>query len=345
MHLIAKVTFAVWLGLSSVAFYGCQSDVQPRLALYHWQGQWAPNEAMRTWAEGLGPTWWYVRFFDLDLSADGRDVEPISQLSWTAPLPDTLAAVVFITTRALEVVPQHTLATLASRMYRLLDTMAQAAGVQLAEVQLDCDWTPSLRAKYFKLLSAFQQILSPHIVLSATIRLHQVKWAARTGVPPVDKGMLMVYHTGDVRRRGVRNAILQTEVLKQYLYGFDTYPLPLDVVWPLFSWGVLWREGRFIRLISPLSAQDLADSSRFASSDKLHFSVRRATWLKGYYLYSGDSIRLERVPFDTLQQAAAILADALARTPTRVAFYHFDTTVPQLWTHDQLYQILETTAR
>lgn len=342
----AKVTLTLGSGLLLLWFSACHpSGVgRPRWAWYHWQQRWQPADSLLSWADPKAEAVWYVRFFDIDAPAGTASAVPVSRLEWGKPLPDTLVAAVFLTTRALAAVPADSLPSLAQKTWRLMTQMAEAANVHLAEVQIDCDWTPSLRDKYFSFLSAFRQMLPASCALSATIRLHQVKWAERTGIPPVDRGMLMVYNTGDVRTPTTRNSILETEVLRQYLSGFDTYPLPLDVVWPLFEWGVVFRDGRFVRLISPLSDTDLRDTTRFAQAEDHRFAVRQSTYLKGHYLYAGDTIRLEAVPFDTLLLAARLLHRAMPRPPARVAFYHLDELVPQNWTHDQLRRIVEAMA-
>ncbi len=345
MNTIAKVTLLCCLCLSLLSVAGCNADVQPpRTGWYHWQQRWAPSDSLLAWADPEGEALWYVRFFDIDTPEGAATPVPVSRLEWGRPLPDTLVAAVFITTRALEAVPADSLHGLARKTWQLMRQMARAAGVHLAEVQMDCDWTSSLRDRYFSFLSAFRQMLPAGCVLSATIRLHQIKWAERTGVPPVDRGMLMLYNTGRVQDPAERNSILETEVLRQYLTGFDTYPLPLDVVWPVFGWGVVFREGRFVRLIHPLSRADLTDTARFAQADHLHFAVRQSTWLNGHYLYAGDTIRLENVPFDTLLVAARLLQQAMPRPPARVAFYHLYELVPQNWTHEQLRRIVEAMA-
>ena len=82
------------------------------------------------------------------------------------------------------------------------------------EVQFDCDWTQITKNNFFYFLSYFKKQLANRIsmttpdplrdlqtepVVSATIRLHQLKFPEKTGVPPVDKGMLMFYNTGNLR--------------------------------------------------------------------------------------------------------------------------------------------------
>ncbi|MEZ4901823.1 MAG: hypothetical protein R2822_08725 [Spirosomataceae bacterium] len=49
------------------------------------------------------------------------------------------------------------------------------------EVQIDCDWTVATKAKYFRLLQQISALLPPSVILSATIRLHQIKFYRTTG--------------------------------------------------------------------------------------------------------------------------------------------------------------------
>ena len=49
--------------------------------------------------------------------------------------------------------------------------------------------------------------------MSATIRLHQVKYRADTGVPPVDRGMLMAYNLLPPDQAGERSSILDNREL------------------------------------------------------------------------------------------------------------------------------------
>ena len=60
------------------------------------------------------------------------------------------------------------------------------------EFQIDCDRSDSTRSNYFNLLKDLKQKVNKQI--SATIRLHQIKYHSKTGTPPVDYGVLMYYN-------------------------------------------------------------------------------------------------------------------------------------------------------
>ncbi len=165
------------------------------------------------------------------------------------------------------------------------------------------------------------------IVLSATIRLHQIKYFQKTGVPPVQRGMLMYYNMGEVQNVNAINSILDNQVGRQYLANLRDYPLPLDVALPLFQWGVLFRNNRMIKLINQLEVGDLSDIQRFAKKGENTWKVVKSTYLNGYYLYKNDLIRLEKVQLEQLAEAALLLQSKLRRADRNVVFYHLDSKV------------------
>jgi hypothetical protein len=131
-------------------------------------------------------------------------------------------------------------------------------------VQLDCDWTISTRVVYFHFLAALRARLPQGVALSATLRLHQYRYPDRTGIPPVDRVMLMFYNMGQLDDPDEPNSILNLAAAQPYLDGAPPYPVPLDVALPVFRWGVLYRDGRMTKLIHDLTADELAaDTARF----------------------------------------------------------------------------------
>ncbi|MGG2305049.1 hypothetical protein ACE4Z6_26875, partial [Salmonella enterica] len=93
--------------------------------------------------------------------------------------------------------------------------------------QIDCDWTLGTKEKYFSLLKRIKERMA--LPLSCTIRLHQVKYQAKTGVPPVDRGMLMYYNMGHVEGATETNSIYDPANADKYVSYVKDYPLPLDV--------------------------------------------------------------------------------------------------------------------
>src|SRR5207253_10476713 len=131
--------------------------------------------------------------------------------------------------------------------------MAEEQGMAFQQLQLDCDWSDSSRRNYFHFVDLLSHRLkAERKIVSATIRLHQIKYAERTGIPPVSRGMLMFYNFGRIQADSDRSSIFNAEDAGRYSSYIAGYPLELDVVLPAFSWSVHSREGRVLGLLENL---------------------------------------------------------------------------------------------
>ena len=239
-----------------------KNDYQVTPAFYHWQTHFELSPEEQSLLDSLQVEKLYVKFFDVDWDFQQQEALPLAQVRFRQDsIPYQIIPTVFITNRTLEHLSVEAPDTLAARIYKQIKKLSNK--VTLEEVQIDCDWTQSTKNKYFRLLKALRKQVPDSTQLQATIRLHQVKYARQTGVPPVDRGMLMFYNVGDVEDWYTENSILDLETARQYLQNFQRYPLPLDMALPLFSWGVLFRQGKMINLISQLEPEELADTGRF----------------------------------------------------------------------------------
>lgn len=272
----------------------------------------------------------YVRFFDVDWDETYQGPAPLAEVQIdTAGLHGLeIVPCVFITNRCMERLPSGEVQALAHRIWSKTEALAaQYPGLQFSEFQADCDWTAGTRERYFALLEALRKILiTKKIALSVTVRLHQFSSPETTGVPPADRGMLMCYNTGDVEKWDEENSILRAEEAALYFKNASRYPLPLDGALPVFSWAVLFRNDRMIRLIHDLPPESLADTTRFVSIAPHRFEVVKSTWLEGHYLYAGDRLRLEVPNPEDVKQCTRWLQEAMRRSSRQpvLAFYHLD---------------------
>lgn len=340
-----------WTALlfTAVLLASCRSDAPPvQRAVYHWESAYSLTREETDWMDHLQIRRIYLRIFDIDWDESRGEPVPVGILD-PSGAPDSLALEItpsfFLTNRTFQQLTEVQSDTLAARLLRkarrLLDELPGKPLVR--EWQLDCDWTESTREAYFRFLKKIGQALAEdHIGLSATIRLHQVKYFERTGVPPVDRGMLMFYNMGDVTNPEVENSILDLRIARTYYENFEAYPLPLDLALPLFRWGVVLREGKMVRIINGLDEEGLRDSARFVFQDPTHVEVRKSTYLDGYYLYEADEIRLESVSGSLLHDAALDLSKVLARPPGWVSFYQLAPETIKHYSHEELETICKT---
>ncbi len=337
---LLPTVFAGWIGLLAA---GCTTPepapaTPPRVAFYHWQSELNLDSTERTWQHRLRSQRLYLRLFDVDL--EGGQVVPVGPVRLTDwPTDREVVPTVFIANRALTT-PGLPPDTLADRILRRVTALV--AGRPYPELQIDCDWTESSRAAYFQLLRRLRHRLPAGRLLSATIRLHQFKYPARTGVPPVDRGMLMAYNMGSLRDWADPNSILTPTVLAQY-FQRDDYPLALDLALPLFRWGVIFRDGVGPRLINGLDTTTLSDTTRYERLERGRYRVRSSGYLQAYYLYQDDRLRLEWLTPDSLRAAARILRNYPWPAGWHLAFFHLDGQQLQYYDHaaiDDIPQLL-----
>jgi hypothetical protein len=297
------------------------AERQPQCAFYHWRTRLQLGGTEAAYLDSLACKKLYVKVLDIGISPENGQVAPFSRLE--AGRPDALAGrqvvpVVFCTNAVFGALSETQSQQLARRVAQNLSGLPAAWGV--AEWQLDCDWTGSTQAAFFRFLRQLRPLMPPGLRLSATIRLHQYKFPGQTGVPPVDRGMLMLYNTGDIESEAAHNSIYDPADAAKYLQGAPKrYPLPLDVALPIFSWTLAYREGELWKIM-PGIPDDLRDSARFSPN----LRVKKGTFVAGHYLRPGDQLRVERMSPALLRQAAQQAAGlALAADPS-VAFFHLD---------------------
>ena len=327
-----------------VLFVACQSPSAPvevKAGFYHWQAISSLDssriELLRR--PEMGPL--YLRLFDIDWDAQRQMAVPVGDLQvgrFPAPAQIPIVPTFFLTNRTFQHLSPEDLDWLIEAM------LEKAAGMQvelnLGTInywQVDCDWTESTRSLFFEFCTRLRARLQARgIKLSATIRLHQLKYPDRTGIPPVDRGALMVYNTGRISDPATTNSIMEVPAVASYLNPSSDYPLQLDLALPIFAWALVFREGKMVRILNPLPPELERDTSRFSKEEDDWVSVKRSTFLNGYYLYAGDRIRLERISESALRELAALLAEKLPAADRQILFYHLDehnleSYSPQFW--------------
>lgn len=323
-------------------FTACQTKEKAvtEFGFYHWQTEFQLSEIEKNTLRHLPAKKLYVKFFDIDWQND--QPIPLAMLRVLDQGMDSLKVVpcVFITNRTMANIDAKDIPALAKNIHiKITEIGYSFPKNSIQEIQIDCDWTPQTRANYFQFLEALKQYYPTDFILSATIRLHQVKYFNQTGVPPVDRGMLMYYNMGDLDDLATENSILDVDIAKSYLYNFDEYPLHLDVALPIFAWGVVFRDAKLVKLIHNLKAVDLTKDERFKSISETRFEVLRSTYLDGYYLYKGDQIRTEAIEISHLQAANLLLKAKLSTADRTVVFYHLDSLTVQQYEMEDLENI------
>ncbi|MBK8965802.1 MAG: hypothetical protein IPM36_03820 [Lewinellaceae bacterium] len=318
--------------LFCLALFSCTQKppaIQP--AVYHWETHLALSHSETAYLDSLHCRYLYVKFLDIARD-DAKTIRPyalLEVLDSTGLAGRTVVPCVFIANNVFQDIPENQLDWLAQKTAQALHSVGgQFTPNQFPEIQFDCDWTSTTRAAFFSFLKKMRNRLPEHTRLSATIRLHQYKFPDQTGVPPVDRGMLMLYNTGDIDDPEAENSIFQPADAHKYIHGAAaTYPLPLDLALPMFSWALVYRDGSLWKIIPEPATETFRDTARYApfpaGQDK-RFLAKQAGYLGGQYLRPGDFLRVENIDTTALRQAAVLAREIDLANDARLAFFHLD---------------------
>jgi hypothetical protein len=329
-----------YLFLLLLLFVTCKPARKVNTSFYYWKTVYRQNTVENAYLQHLHTRQLYVRIMDVDMDESGATPVPVSPVTFQSKLPDTIAIipVVFIVNNVLRNINQPQLADMAHKITRFVDDkVSQSGKAGYNELQIDCDWTAETRDNYFYLLRQLKPLL-PGKTLSVTLRLHQVKNQKSSGIPPVNKAMLMCYNMGNLRKYGGQNSIIELSELQKYLGdNLRDYPIPMDIGLPLFSWAVAFRDKAYIGIAKQINFNNLNDQNRFASKGDNLYQAK--TDLPEYGLKKGDMIRWESASVDELRSVAGYLSHYLKTAPVNVIWFHLDEPVLKKYTYEQLEDI------
>lgn len=246
---------------------------------YYWSTTWSIDSSKMNFIREHHIKRLYIRYFDV-VKDDAGNIVPNATIQFpnpvcvsvsedehhvhqavhtsvkeNSPVPDGIEAVpvVYIVNDCLRPTTQSSVgqampaAQLADRIFDRILQIGKANDIaKPKEIQIDCDWTATTQQAYFDFLELLKKKAhAKNIRLSATIRLHQLPMTP----PPVDKGVLMMYNTGDAKQLKCQKPILDTKDAAPYILHLAAYPLKLSAAYPLFRWRILFREGKFVGIM------------------------------------------------------------------------------------------------
>jgi hypothetical protein len=333
---VLKIIYSI---LFSLAFFSCQKSkpksIQP--AFYFWKSNFKFSVLERKSLQNNQVKKLYVKFFDITWNSQTTHPQIVAPIRFAEKAPNSckIIPVVFITNQTFVNLPVSEIDTLAKSVFKSITRISKS---KIKEIQIDCDWTLSTKHKYFRFLKAFK---NDSIHLSATIRLHQVKFFEKTGIPPVDRGMLMCYNMSDWRNPETKNSIYSTKVLSQYIQRLEQYPIPLDVVMPIFHWTVIFRNNQFLFFVNNLDSEELKSNFNFTQlSDNQLFEVKKDTLFKNFSIRKGDIFRCEESNFEEVLEGSEMILDKISNEKLTFALYHLEEKCLTKYSDDQLKKLL-----
>lgn len=265
----------------------------------------------------------YIRFFDVKWDAKTQKPYPEAVITFGQQHPSyQVTPVIFITNEIFEQLNTSGVDSLVVKCNELLKSIAVKHHIGYQTVQIDCDWTVGTKELYFSFLHAFKALSQK--TLEVTIRLHQVKYQFKTGVPPADRGVLMFYNMGKITADlNEPNSIYNAKVAKKYIASLGKYLLPLDVALPVFSWALHIREGKVIQIYSQIGRAELTDKAYFSPTvHRVVYRAKRDFFRGGIYVKKGDLFKLEETDKVLLKHAAAQVAAHLNKNEDRTIIYY-----------------------
>lgn len=294
-----------------------KSDVS--ILFYHWKANATYSTTINNALDLAKSKTVFLHFFDIKTS-EGGVVEPVYIINKIDNEFKELniIPVIFISNNIFK--REIDLVKLSENIDKLIVEIGnQKLDNKFTEIQLDCDWNLTTKNKYFSLIN----LLNERYSINATIRLHQIKYQDKTGVPPCDKGTLMVYNIGDLHNEN-QNSLLQSNIVKQYIYENTSYPLELEIALPLYSQTVILNKEGNIRLVNYSKKKELLlDKINFRQIGDNLFKVTSDILFEGFYLNDTYRIKTEEVTPKEIVESFKIISKSKIDI-SGVVFYHLD---------------------
>lgn len=304
-----------WVMILSVfILFSCTSKTEKiSLAFYFWRTTFQLTELEKEYLSKLEVNKLYVRYFDVAL--ENEEPIPVTSIVFNENVSVfEIVPVVYIKN---EVFLQDTdTRDLAQKIFDYIGQINKKNNIVINDIQFDCDWSLKSKANYFRFINEFKQL---HSNLSATIRLHQIKYPEKTGIPEVQNGVLMYYNMG-VINAGDNNSIYEQEIAQRYIKSLKNYMLPLDIALPIFSWGVHIRNNQVVNLISGMRRKDMEDN-HFKKLNEDQYRVTEDFMYKGRYLAKDDIVKIEEPSVKQLKEMVTDLRKNIKDKPKEIILY------------------------
>ncbi|KQO29940.1 hypothetical protein ASF10_05390 [Flavobacterium sp. Leaf82] len=309
------------VGLLIFLLISCGKNEKPIVAFYYWKTifKLSPTEKEVLLDNEVSKL--YIRYFDIGLQPQTKEPIPISPVRFQENVNAfTIVPVVFIQNKVM-LQPNLDIDDLAQKTVRLVQEINAANKINCQKIQIDCDWSLKSKDNYLKFIERFKKL--SHKKLSATIRLHQVKYFKKTKIPNVDSGVLMYYNMGTIAPDSL-NSIYSKKIAERYLEGLKKYPLHLDFALPVYSWAVHIRDQKVIGLRSKLNVGELKKDANFEKIGTVFFKVKQSNYKNGVFYEENDLLKIESISAADLKEMANDLQDNLANNPKEIIFYDLD---------------------
>lgn len=299
----------------------CGNKKEPIVSFYYWKTIFKLSDSEKETLKYNEVKKIYIRYFDVDLHHETKMPIPLSPIRFQENMSGfNIVPVIYIKNKVM-LESNFDSNDLAQKTIKLVNEINFKNKISCQEIQIDCDWTLSSKENYLKFIENFKKLSKKK--LSATIRLHQVKYFKKTKIPNVDSGVLMYYNIGTIAPDTL-NSIYRKEIAEHYLKSLKKYPLHLDFALPIYSWAVHVKNNKVIGLRSKINVLELQKDSNFEQISNIIFKVKYSNYKNGIFYEENDLLKIEAISAEDLIEMAKDLDDNTAQKPNEIIFYDLD---------------------
>lgn len=301
---------------------GCKSENTPKdlgRAVYFWKTTFELSQNEKSFLLKNKIEKIYLRFFDVDMLQN--EAIPKGIVSVKSEVNQEIVPTVFITNRVFERLNYDQIEVLSVKVFRQINKILSTH----KEIQFDCDWTLTTKNKYFFFIEKIKEKSPKNLRFSATIRLHQIKFYEKTGIPPVDEGVLMLYNTGDWRKLAKENSLFNAQTTMNYLDNLSKYPLELNYAFPFFQQVLAYRNGIFYTFIKNCTLGEIEANAAFEKTEiENQFLCKKDVQFKNISFRENDILKFENSEFEKIFKTKNRILQKTKALKTTLILYHLD---------------------
>lgn len=303
--------------LLTLFIFCSKNDEKVSLSVYFWKTNFKLTDAETSFLKDNSVQKIYTRYFDIGLK--NEKPIPISPIDFKEKQYNNyeIIPVVFIKNSVFKN-KSISVKNLAKKTANYIKQINTKHNIKVNEIQIDCDWSLSTKEKYFGFLKELKKLTDK--ILSVTIRLHQVKYYQKTGIPPVDKGVLMYYNMGDLFSLN-ENSIYNSKTANKYIKSLKNYPFYVDVAIPIFSWGVQMRENRIVSVVGGMRTIDIKNLQNIKKLGNNKYLITEETVFKGRVFQKNDIIKIEEILKSGLKNIIKEIKENYKVKPKNIILY------------------------
>jgi hypothetical protein len=299
----------------------CQQSKNPTIAFYYWKTVFKLSALEKETLQENEVKKLYIRYFDIDLDSKTQEPFPRTPIHFDESTNGFAVVPVVYIKNSVMLEKNIDILDLAQKTNSFIHQINEKNDISISEIQIDCDWTLLSRENYLKFLEHFKAISEKK--LSATIRLHQIKYYKKTKIPNVDRGVLMYYNMGKIAPDSL-NSIYDREIASAYLSSLKRYPLPINMALPIYSWVIHIRDGKVIGLKNKIDFNTLKTDTNFVQIKEGWCKVRSSNYKRGSFFKKNDLLKQEAISASNLLEMADDLEEHTATNTEEIIFYDLD---------------------